>query len=134
MNENYSAPVSKDRLMGLLKQLENATDRIDANVGDAMDLVKLADEFEGLAREFRAVAQISIEEHQALRWEVQHLIGSDWENISHEDAGIDNPEGTPITFDTQEEALRDLDEHFDDLKDAGMEYDRSEWRVKGVQA
>lgn len=140
MNDQYSAPVTAERLGTLKGKTEALTDRLAIfhnHPLDSIELLGLADELEGLAQDYRGIATLSVEEHveahAARRFEVQHLIGHDWENISHEDAGIDNPEGTPITFATKDEAEADLAEHFEDCVEAGMEYDRRDWRVREVK-
>lgn len=53
-----------------------------------------------------------------------------WVNVFREDAGIDNPEGTPILFDSYDEALTSLIDHFKSMTDAGMDYDDTEYKIE----
>lgn len=53
-----------------------------------------------------------------MRYEVQQEIGNDWENVWRDDAGEHNPEGTPVTFDTLEEAVSEIRDHIIDCINA----------------
>jgi len=65
------------------------------------------------------------------QWEVQMLIGGEWENVWRDDAREDTPEGTPTRFPTREAARKALRDHRADMKDAGME-DGDSYRVAKV--
>ena len=56
------------------------------------------------------------------QWEVQQLIGNEWENVWL----IDDQ---PHQFHSKEEAQQELDEHFEDLDDSEIEYDKSDYRI-----
>jgi hypothetical protein len=65
-------------------------------------------------------------------FEVQTRFLHGWENCWTEgDAGIDNPEGTPLLFDTEQEAEDAILELFADLGASGManSYDKEDYRV-----
>ena len=69
-----------------------------------------------------------------IKWEVQHLTLCDgWINVTHDG------EGHLLQFDTEAEAVNDLQDFMHEVKDAvdrgdmDEEYDASEWRVQAVE-
>lgn len=74
----------------------------------------------------------------APRYEVQHLIGNEWENTWRDDAGENNLDGAPVTYATKTQAQAALSEFLrDTMQDykAGnlsAPYSRSEFRVSIV--
>lgn len=74
------------------------------------------------------------------RFEVQTLMGSTWENCWHEDAGADNPNGTPTTFATKADARAEITEHLKTCRQAVKDGNmsdvprRSEFRIVPLTA
>lgn len=72
-----------------------------------------------------------------MHYEVQQETGNDWENTWRKDAGEDNPDGTPVTFNTLEDAVSEIRDHIIDCINAveggDMEDspDPSEFRIVG---
>lgn len=61
-------------------------------------------------------------------WEIQRrLMGNQWENTSTDE------NGDPLTFNTEEEAKEELQELMQDLEDAGMDYDASDFKVEPIR-
>ena len=103
-----------DRAFEEGEEMENASDTTDVSTGEA----ELAD-----------------------RYEVQTLhANGEYENVWREDAGIDNPEGTPVTFATMDDADAAIRDHIIDCINAveGGEMedspDRSDFRIVPVKA
>lgn len=67
VSSSYSAPVRPDRQATLKDRTEGTTDRLRRFLSHPLDSIEvkdLADEIEGLAEHFRAVAVKSVDEHQ----------------------------------------------------------------------
>lgn len=66
-NDNYSAPVTTERQDDLKELTEGTTERLKRFLNAPLDSIEvngLADEIEGLAGRFRAVAVASVDDHQ----------------------------------------------------------------------
>jgi hypothetical protein len=63
---------------------------------------------------------------EQMRWKVETKFAYGWENVWTED-------DAPLTFVTQEVAERALDEYLADRKKAGMDSNRSDYRVVGPE-
>lgn len=57
---------------------------------------------------------------------VEMHIGNGWENVWQLD-------DQPHTFATREEAEAELSEHFEDMQEAGMEFNPDEYRIEAVE-
>lgn len=112
--------------------------------GDFADLIE-ADQESNCDKDEDSLADVvkiraaieALDGYQVPRFAVETLVGmnadrsndEDWENLVRED-------GTVLVecklYDTLTEANAELEDHFENLQNAAMDYDRSEYRIKEV--
>lgn len=63
---------------------------------------------------------------------IETLVTDDWEQLEREGAGVDNPEGDIVRYNTFTEADQELEDHFAAMRVASMDYDRADYRVREV--
>jgi hypothetical protein len=66
---------------------------------------------------------------QPVRFVIETLVGSDWENLVREDGSVLIES---VEFDTYGEAATELDDHIENLRNADMDYVHADYRIQEV--